>query len=672
MARAPRKELNCIVLWSVCVTGALIILFAGDAKAQAGLQSSNPRWLGALAGKEIFSASNGQGSALWITDGSAAGTQLIHQFGMQGVQFSSSGLNLVQLGTAAFFVADDGVSGPELWKTDGTTGGTSQVADLFPGATGSHPVLRGVLGNNLIFSAVPDGSANRQMYAIDGTTAGIHVLSSFTGTDTGVLDGFLVTDDKFYFVAESASSAGAIWVSDGSTAGTRQVSNPFANQLSAAASGFGKPESLQRLGNLVLYASESLVWTIDIATDTVDAVTATSGVDGYGPPTLAYGNDLAAMNGFGLFLGGSGALTQGLPLSVWRSDGTAAGTSIVAAAGTVDVHQFPFLRKAGDRVVYVTSDSQNGRQLWGTDGTAANTVRLTDVPQSTDLVDPSIIAVATAAGVAYYAISDGGDSSAWSVWKSDGTVAGTSKLSGIPSFKGGSGTGLLADADANTVFFAASYADAKSGSNSQSLFKYEPATDLLTPLSTGLQIDSSYATFQYDSPLLYFANRNGTAGNEPWVSDGTVSGTHLVKDINPQPSDGGSTPPPPTSGGGGSTPDPSGGGGGAVGGLELLVLLALLGCRRRYSILEQRVQLFDRPDDVIQIPGGNRSFRPLPCGGQKIVPQPRHRHVEVSQQTVRRIDHHLPVLLIAHETCGDGRGTQPLRLNPEARGAIVD
>ncbi|MFP2899315.1 ELWxxDGT repeat protein [Corallococcus sp. 4LFB] len=43
------------------------------------------------------------------------------------------------MGGRLFFVADDGVNGPELWSTDGTEGGTVLVADLRPGAQGSAP-----------------------------------------------------------------------------------------------------------------------------------------------------------------------------------------------------------------------------------------------------------------------------------------------------------------------------------------------------------------------------------------------------------------------------------------------------------------------------------------------------------------------------------------------------
>src|SRR6516164_8224053 len=46
-------------------------------------------------------------------------------------------VQFVEVKGVAFFVANDGVHGPELWKSNGTAAGTILVKDIIPGAPGS-------------------------------------------------------------------------------------------------------------------------------------------------------------------------------------------------------------------------------------------------------------------------------------------------------------------------------------------------------------------------------------------------------------------------------------------------------------------------------------------------------------------------------------------------------
>ena len=54
---------------------------------------------------------------------------------------SSSPSNLIAFNGNLFFSANDGTSGRELWKSDGTEAGTTLVADIRPGSGyfGSNP-----------------------------------------------------------------------------------------------------------------------------------------------------------------------------------------------------------------------------------------------------------------------------------------------------------------------------------------------------------------------------------------------------------------------------------------------------------------------------------------------------------------------------------------------------
>ena len=57
------------------------------------------------------------------------------------------------LGTTVFFVHDDGIHGPELWKTDGAPAGTVMVKDVCPGACSSFPSSLTPAGGFLFFGA---------------------------------------------------------------------------------------------------------------------------------------------------------------------------------------------------------------------------------------------------------------------------------------------------------------------------------------------------------------------------------------------------------------------------------------------------------------------------------------------------------------------------------------
>ena len=80
--------------------------------------------------------------------------------------------SLTESGGELFFVADDGTSGFELWKSDGTTAGTVLVKDINPGGVGSIPVDFTEIGGELFFVA-NDGTTGLELWVVRPNIEGI-------------------------------------------------------------------------------------------------------------------------------------------------------------------------------------------------------------------------------------------------------------------------------------------------------------------------------------------------------------------------------------------------------------------------------------------------------------------------------------------------------------------
>ncbi|MDQ6481909.1 ELWxxDGT repeat protein [Dyadobacter sp. LHD-138] len=91
---------------------------------------------------------------------------------------SSNPEQLTNANGLLYFVADDGVHGKELWKSDGTAEGTVMVKDIIPGA--GDGFIRNLLhvGGKLFFAASNPqivnklGGGETKLWKTDGTTAG--------------------------------------------------------------------------------------------------------------------------------------------------------------------------------------------------------------------------------------------------------------------------------------------------------------------------------------------------------------------------------------------------------------------------------------------------------------------------------------------------------------------
>jgi ELWxxDGT repeat protein len=125
----------------------------------------------------LYLLDNGtNGTELWVTDGTTAGTALFKDInpGAGGATVSS----WTAVNGRAVFIADNGTTGAELWVSDGTAAGTVLLADLRPGSEGSNPTivgnvaLNGAVDPSRLLVLLDNGTTGQELWVTDGTLAG--------------------------------------------------------------------------------------------------------------------------------------------------------------------------------------------------------------------------------------------------------------------------------------------------------------------------------------------------------------------------------------------------------------------------------------------------------------------------------------------------------------------
>ena len=124
----------------------------------------------------------------------------------------SNPTELVELNGELFFgVYDADTASYEIWKTDGTTAGTVQVADIVSGTGDSHPMDMTVMGDKLFFNAYTPASGS-ELWKSDGTSAGtVQVADIYTGTGSSNPTRLTVSGDRLFFAADDGETGSEPW-----------------------------------------------------------------------------------------------------------------------------------------------------------------------------------------------------------------------------------------------------------------------------------------------------------------------------------------------------------------------------------------------------------------------------------------------------------------------------
>ncbi len=369
-----------------------------------GTVSSSPSSLTNANGTLFFSANDGtSGIELWRSDGTNAGTSLVADLNTTpDTSGSSNPGNLTVIGSTLYFTANNSFRGTELWKAD-LTGATapSIVKDIRAGGSSSLPRNLVNFNGTLYFEA--DDGSGLVLWKTDGTTTNTIKVETTPGyTQPGLL---VAAGSTLYF---TASNGNQLWRMN--AAGTQTT------LLQDIGSGAGIT-NLVAIGNTLFFtASDSSgveLWRSDgTAAGTTRISDINAGVGDANPSSLVN------LNGTLYFLAKNGSNVYQL----WQS--TASGALSPASVALPSAGQAPTsLTVVGSKLFFVVdagTSTVSDLQLWQSTGSGASLVKSIN-PTGND----AVASLTNVNGSLFFTANDGSTR----IWKSDGTGAGTVSVS---------------------------------------------------------------------------------------------------------------------------------------------------------------------------------------------------------------------------------------------------
>lgn len=412
-------------LWSTDGTaGATVLVIPVQEGEQEELLAATPT--------RLFFTVGADREELWATGGTAASTRRARTFDRVRRCANDSGCPSIQsldvFGGDLFFMTADPVKREnQYWSSDGTAAGTRRWLG-FPSPSGSSDARRltatlrrvgprwvvmapaGRSAQGLWTSATSLGSAS----ALTGCDGGCPAVISFVGTETHT-GGLL-------FIGADAAYGQELWITDGTAAGTRRLTDACPGPCSGFADAREASPGAFSRGTFVVATpdpdNERELWATDGTPEGTQRIA-----------SLAAG--LGTWGGLTYF----GTLT-GTPLrgEVWATDGTAAGTRQVAVLEHTAPGSDPLLAAVRGGAVLLAREGRS-QFVWGSDGTAAGTRRLSGVDLGSDL-NAFVAGFFPAGDLQFYEVGrilPGG----WGeeLWRTDGTPEGTQAAAQFTPFR---------------------------------------------------------------------------------------------------------------------------------------------------------------------------------------------------------------------------------------------
>jgi ELWxxDGT repeat protein len=491
-------------------SGTLLWRTDGTPEGTRAVRRLRPGWTRLLsaAGSRLFYMSGEDSGELWTSDGTSRGTVLVRTFLESGHDFlprNTTFLKPTGDGQVTFVAARGGSFLADLWRSDGTRRGTVRLTSFQErSGFGLNAGQISVLGQRTLF-VVDNGVSGPRLWSTRGSLGTTAPLAGCPGGCPELLAGtpLFPVGKRVIFAARDEDHGAELWTSDGTGAGTRLVADLCPGPCDSGPADFT--------------AAAGRIW-FRITLDGTDHLARTDGTAA-GSIVLAaiptaFDLDLAAdaTQSRRVFFAGMDTLDGA---QLWVTDGTPAGTARVsvlpAPAASSEPANFTAL---SDQLLFTAWDgAQTALWVTGASGTGASIVPGTAVPGK---AGPTNVTVA--GGRAFF-VQDRGDGTAAQLWRTDGTAAGT--VAAFPDRT----LSDLHDFGGRILFLATPTGDAErhipsawasDGTAAGTVQLFSPPDDTLNVL--GLSVLGAEIYFEADRE----------SGSDIFRSDGTAAGTRSI------------------------------------------------------------------------------------------------------------------------------------------------
>ena len=433
---------------------------------------------------------------LYKTDGTPAGTSKIVDDNNNGFEVGRFGSGyMAELDGTFYFAGKDSNGDVELWATDGTGAGAERVADIYPNGNGQPHNMVPAAGK-LFMNAVVD-QFGRELVVFDPVSNDTVVLSTnINGSPASntAPESLTPVDGGLFFFDQDA---GDVYFTDGTAAGTAKIATNndaiTGGSLAKYPELIGDDDWLGYNGKLLFTGrfnatdAETRLYELDQNGNIEEIVFVNNGFN----VRLDITQNVVTSNGKVYFVADAGASVP--DLHIFEYD----GSSVVKLTGSegnrpyndslvgTSLGLFMYVEQAGVAPYLLRVDNTGGSAGVGAALRSTGDYSFSDVEYMVE-----------ANGTVFFAADTegaGGSDFGTELWKTDGTSQGTELVKDINDTAAGAGS--------------------------------EPF-----PLAFMYQVPPT-VNGELGSKYLFIAN-DGSSGLEPWVSDGSATGTVILKDIS--------------------------------------------------------------------------------------------------------------------------------------------